>query len=191
MATFFMVCAILGGVILVVQFLFSLVGMDHHGFDFAHGIGDIHHDFGAGGDHDASWFFGMLSFRALVAAVAFFGIGGLVGATWGMAWYVALLIGLIAGVAAMALVAWLMSLMYGLQSEGNVHIEAAVGQTGTVYLTIPSRNNGTGKVTVKVQNRTMEYLAVTPNENQLPTGVRVVVTGVVAPDTVEVGPVPD
>ena len=42
-----------------------------------------------------------------------------------------------------------------------------------------------GKVTLRLQNRTVEYQALTPH-GALPTGSPVVVTAVLGPDTVEV-----
>jgi hypothetical protein len=42
-------------------------------------------------------------------------------------------------------------------------------------------------VTLRLQNRTVEYQALTPHD-ALPTGSKVVVTGVLGPDTVEVVP---
>ena len=62
---------------------------------------------------------------------------------------------------------------------------AAVGKIGTVYLRVPGRRGGAGKVHLNVQNRTVEYLAMT-DADELPTGSRVSVVAVVSPDTVEV-----
>jgi hypothetical protein len=77
--------------------------------------------------------------------------------------------------------------MRNLRAEGTVHIDRAVGQNGSVYLTIPAARGGVGKVLVPVQNRTMEYKAVTPDA-ELPTGANVVVVGIVDSETVEVVP---
>ena len=66
-------------------------------------------------------------------------------------------------------------------------IDRAIGRQGTVYLTVPARKAGAGKVTIKLQNRTVEYKAMT-GEEELPTGAQVVVVSVVAPGTVEVVP---
>jgi hypothetical protein len=52
---------------------------------------------------------------------------------------------------------------------------------------VPGQRAGVGKVTLKLQNRTVEYQALTPYQ-QLPTGSKVVVTAVLGPDTVEVAP---
>jgi hypothetical protein len=97
-------------------------------------------------------------------------------------------IALAAGWAAMYGVHWLMKSLYKLRAEGTAHIEYSVGKVGAVYLRIPAHREGSGKVTLTLQNRTMEYLAVTAGD-AIPTGATIVVTGVVGADTVEVEPV--
>ncbi|HEO70032.1 MAG TPA: hypothetical protein ENN80_02140 [Candidatus Hydrogenedentes bacterium] len=189
MTTVYLVCAIVGGVLLLCQLAMMLLGLagDH---DFDDGAHDV--DAGEHGAHpvdadyhDTSMFFQLLSFRSLVAAVTFFGLAGMAATEAGWPTYPVLLSAVGAGVLAMIIVAWLMRLLYSLRAEGNVHIENAVGMPGSVYLTVPSHREGAGKVTVTVQNRTMEFEAFT-NEEKLPTGTSVVVTGVIAPNTLEV-----
>jgi hypothetical protein len=77
--------------------------------------------------------------------------------------------------------------LHRLKSDGTARIERAVGQNGTVYLRIPAHKAGVGKVLVNVQNRTMEYQAMT-NADELLTGAPVVVVHVLGPETVEVAP---
>ena len=82
MALLFLVCAVVGGTILICQFVLTLVGLGgEHGVDFSH---DVAHDFaadsghaagsdGASGDdgsghdaghqHGSSWLFAAISFR--------------------------------------------------------------------------------------------------------------------------------
>jgi len=187
MSLAFLVCAVLGGVILVCQFLLTLAGLGgEHDFDGGHHveIGDHHGD--AHTDTGSTWFFNVLSFRALVAGVTFFGLAGLaVSANAAYAGY-ALSAGIMAGLLAMVSVAYLMGLLATLQSEGNVRIERAFGAVGVVYLTIPANGGGQGKVTVNVQHRTMEYAAVTESDQPLQTGATVLILGLAAPGVVKV-----
>jgi len=186
MTTFYLVCALSGGIVVIIQFLFTLVGIGHDGGDVGH---DVAHDIHAG-DHDAnaSLFFGMLSVRALSAAVAFFGIGGLMASNSSYPAPAALMSALAAGAVAMVLVAWMMRLLHSLGSEGTVRVDQVLGATGTVYLNIPEHKSGMGKVTIMVQNRTMEYDALTANK-ALAQGTSVVVVDVLGSDTLEVEPV--
>src|SRR6476661_657047 len=97
MTTFFLICATIGGTVLICQFVLSLVGLGGHHFGDMPGDADVHVEFshGAGevqatgdthtadvqsdSDHhvNSSWLFGVISFRTLVAAFAFFGLAGL------------------------------------------------------------------------------------------------------------------
>ena len=177
MMTFFIACAAAGGTVMVLQLILTLVGLAGD-----HDVGD-HHLAGDYADHGSSVFFGILSFRSVVAAVTFFGLGGMVATSSGLPVYAAVLVGCGIGSAAMVLVAWLMRLLHTLGEAGNVRIDSAVGEMATVYLSIPGKRKGAGKVTVRLQNRTMEYQAVTAGDKTLPTGARVVVVGIVGSDT--------
>lgn len=186
MVTIYTVCAIVGSTILVLQLLLTAIGVDGDSSDIAE-IGD---DLEMGDEivdshASSSAFFGILSFRSIVAAVALFGIGGRAGLEAGLWPYFALLLAIAMGVSAMFLVAWLMKVLHSLKSDGTVRIENCIGLPATVYLGIPGAQSGKGKVTVSVQNRTMEYAAVT-SQDQIPTGAHVVVVGIAGLDTLEV-----
>ena len=52
MALLFLVCAVVGGTILICQFVLTLVGLGgEHGIDFSH---DVAHDFVGDAGHDAA-----------------------------------------------------------------------------------------------------------------------------------------
>jgi membrane protein implicated in regulation of membrane protease activity len=198
--TIYLVCALVGGTLLVWQVLMSLVGLGaDHGLDVDHEVSfdhDVGHEIGHGLDHahghghSSSLFLGLLTLRTVAAALTFFGLTGLA-ATAYRPEEPALSLGLAltAGLGALLLVATLMKMLHRLKADGTARIDRAVGQRGTVYLPIPARKQGAGKVTVKLQNRTMEYHAVTPEE-ELPTGASIVVVSVVGPSTLEVVPAP-
>ncbi len=189
MFSIYAVCAGVGTLVAVFQIAMLLLGADH-GMGHIELSHDVHFE-GGGADHDhadSSWFFGVVSVRTLTAALAFFGWAGLASDSAGWPPVLGIFPALAAGLCAMFLMAWLMRLLYRLQSDGNVHIENTIGQGGTVYLAIPGQQAGMGKVTVTVQNRTMEYQAVT-DKDALPTGTAVVVVDVLGPDTVQVAPV--
>jgi serine/threonine protein kinase len=201
METLYTACAVLGGTLLGLQFLMSLVGLGHHGdvggHDF-HDGGDFHdaggHD-GHASPHDVthdthvSWFVGLLTFRTVIAALTFFGLAGRAASAAEVSPVESLAAALAAGGAALFGVAWMMRSLYSLKAEGTVRIQRAVGQTGTVYLPIPGNKAGAGKVHLNLQNRTVEYQAVTAQDT-LAAGSKILVVGVVSNDTVEVIPVP-
>jgi hypothetical protein len=217
--TVFTLAALVGGTVLVVQFFMMLLGMTHHGADFgsAHGA-----DFGSGGDfahtasgdmsaghgswdHSAdasaahhsvgSWFYEMLSIRTLSAAVTFFGLAGNTALAYDYSPLGSFVVATLAGLAAMYIVYWLFKQVYKLQHTGTENIRNAIGASAVVYVPIPGKRAGAGKVTFRLQNRNVEYQAVTEDENRLATGEKVVVVGIVNFDTVRVArapsPVPD
>jgi hypothetical protein len=120
----------------------------------------------------------LLSFRGIVAFFAVYGWGALAISRAGRPWLVALLVGLILGIAAMFLVAVTMQLFVRLQTDGTVDPLNAVGLAGEVYLSVPGRRDGEGKVNVVIQEKMTECAAVTDEEDPIPTGERVTVIGV-------------
>jgi membrane protein implicated in regulation of membrane protease activity len=185
MSLLYTICAVVGGTLFLLQFLITLLGFGGHdaGAHF-----DVHH---SGGDaHGGSWLMGMFSFRAVVAALTAFGLGGLAAHASGAVPALSLSFAVFCAVASMFIVALMNRSMRHLEDDGTVRIEQAVGRTGTVYLTIPAQKAGTGKVTLSLQNRTVELSALTPRQ-ALPTGTKVVVTAVLGTDTVEVAIAPD
>src|SRR5262249_28786695 len=141
--------------------------------------------------HDAShethssWFVGLLTFRTVVFALAFFGLAGRASSAAEVEPGSSLAVALLAAVAALFGVAYLMRSLYRLRSAGSVRIQRAVGSKATVYLTVPGNKACVGNVLLNVQNRTVEYQAVTAHD-ALPTGAPVTVVAVLGPDTVEV-----
>jgi membrane protein implicated in regulation of membrane protease activity len=153
------------------------VAGDHHTSVGTAADGQIHHP-------DSSWLFGVLSFRTLVTAAAFFGLAGLAAQKSGFAPTSSLLVGVMAGVAAMYGMYWLTRSISSLDSSGNQRIGNAVGRRATVYIPIPADQKGAGKVHLSMQNRIVEYQAVTDEPEKLKTGEAVEVVGVAGSDTV-------
>lgn len=184
METVFLVCAAVGGTVLVLQFALGLLGLasDHdvdHGHDHDHGAGD-HSD-------GTDWFAGLFTVRSVTAGLTFFGLSGMVALSRGADELTALAVAAFGGAFALYAVAQIMHGLKRLGDDGTARIEHAVGETGTVYVPIPAGNAGPGKVTVTVQKRTVEYAAYTAAE-ALPTGARVRVVAVRGPNAVEVEP---
>ena len=85
-------------------------------------------------------------------------------------------IGAVLGALAMYGVAKIIQLTARLASNGTLQMRNALGQTATVYLMIPARGAGQGKVNLTVQERFIEASAITDGAVSLPSGafVRVV-----------------
>jgi hypothetical protein len=174
--------AIVGGVLVGIQVVLQLLGLGgDHDIDADHG--DLHGEAGAEGH--GNLFFGVLSFKALSAFAGVYGLVGLVVWDKGLGGVARVATAAGAGVASMFVVAWLMRGLARLQASGTVNVRNAVGATGTVYLRIPARGEGRGKVTVEVQGRSMELPAVTDGDT-LETGTQVTVEAVEGDDLLKV-----
>jgi len=198
----FAVVAIPATLILVIQTILLLlgVGSDHDVSTHAGGMHDVHmHDFNghdaaphdAGLAHDsgadtaydvhpqestAGYHDTGLRLFTLQGIVAFFALGGWVGIAlvdFGLSAPLAAFLALVAGTLSLFLVAWLLRLMLGLQSSGNLDISNAIGLVGEVYLHIPGDQKGFGKVTLLLQERSIELDAMTDDADDIATGAQV------------------
>ncbi|NMA25607.1 MAG: hypothetical protein GX936_08070, partial [Clostridiales bacterium] len=96
---------------------------------------------------------------------------------------------LFCGTAALIGIAVLFKLTARLQSAGNISLENAVGKKAKVYITIPGRGKGIGKIVLTFQERFMECDAVSDSPDALKTGTLVAVTGVADENTLIVNPI--
>ena len=181
--------AIIGGVLFIFRLaLFFIAGdvsdvegtdgfFDVGDVDVSDGSSEIHH-----GDTDLS--FKVLSLQGLTAFFMMFGIFGLafVAAGWQVIWTVA------GGTAMGALAIWLNGLVFNtmlrMQSEGTINLENAIGQDGSVYLSIPAK--GSGQVQVSVQGSLKIYDAISKEKKKISTGEKVKVVGVITGNTLVV-----
>ena len=205
-ATFFMICAVVGGTILICQFVLTLVGLGgEHGVDLSH---DVSHDFAGGAGHDAgggaahggdgsghdaghhgtAWLFAAISFRTLVAAVTFFGLVGMAARSAQQPVGIQLVLAVLAGIGAMYGVHWLITAIGRLGEDATLRVKTALGQEGTVYVPIAGARAQAGKIQLRMQNRLVEYEAVTSLPERLATGTKVRVVGL-AGNVLEVEPV--
>lgn len=178
MTTIFLVCALLGGGILVLQLFASLLGLGL-GMDAEHHVAD--------GAVDG---LNLLTVRGLAAALAFFGITGSGVLAAGLGTVLATVLGVVAGAAAATAVALVLRRLRNLETDGVVRIEGAVGLSGRVHVRVPDGAREPGKVLLTLQERLVEVPAVSL-DGELPTGTAITVVGVAGPDTVEVVRTPD
>jgi hypothetical protein len=183
MATWFTLCAAVGGTLLVVQFVLTLTGLggDHDlDGDVPDNPDDVLVD-----HHGSAAFFKLLSFRTLVAGITFFGLAGRAAQESQFDPATTLLAALAAGFLAMWGVQWLMRQIARLRADGTVRIADTVGRTGVVSLTVPDTAGGIGKVNVMLGDRTLELTAQSAH-GPLPTGTPVRVTRRLGSELVEV-----
>lgn len=209
MTTLFISCVAIGGTILAVQFVLMMVGfldlgvdvVDDFGADSVDGIDSIDGvDHVDGVDHTGehgpahvsqgfAWIWSVLSFRNLTTGVTFFGLIGMTAHSMGVSPSLQLSSAATAGLAAMYGMHWLMRSIFRLARDSTMQVQRAIGETGTVYLSVPAAKTGRGKVHVKVQGRLEEFAAITAVPDKLPVGAKVVVVDVVDGETLAVLPV--
>jgi hypothetical protein len=157
----------------------------------AHGSGHAggHHAGAAHSSHVATWLIRVLTLRTVATALAFFGLAGLAAHAADCSPFTTMLIAVAAGIGSMYAVYSMFCGMKSLRAEGTARIQRSLGKEATVYLHVPGNRQGRGKIQINLQNRTMEYLALTDGE-RIPTGATVVVTEVLGSDLVRVEPIP-
>lgn len=193
--------AIPSTVILLVQTALMLIGIGHEGsaddigfgeHDIAGADADGDFDFDGDGDfgdgvfgdrempvdHDISGMDGLRVFtvRGIIAFLVVFGWVGMVLDSSKAPAAVTILVATICGAAIMVALAMLMRWVMKLRDNGNADNRNAIGVAGKVYLTIPPKRSGEGKVNIMLQGSYVERDAVTDEEEAIPTGAEVVVT---------------
>ncbi len=120
-------------------------------------------------DHDTGMDFQFLSIKNMIAFFTIFGWSGIACIDSGMANWLTLLISTSCGVVMMVIMASIVYFMGKLTESGTLNLKNAIGQTGSVYLTIPAKRTGMGKVQIKVQGlQTLD--ALTDSEEDIKTG---------------------
>jgi len=167
---FFLICAGIGSFFVVVKLVLQFVGGD----------ADIDSDLEVetGGEHsDSDAGFKILSLHGLSSFLMMFGLIGLALYRQSQTSFpVALLGATAAGFVSVWLIGRIFQGAARLQSSGTLPTAAAVGSSGTVYLTIPE--GGTGRVNVSVKGRLREFDAVASDGRTVPTGTAVKVVRV-------------
>lgn len=172
--------------IFVIQSILTFIGADS-------GDGGIDTDFDTGFDTEAAdaaveGGTNLYTFRNFVNFILGFGWSAILLQEKITSVPLLLIISVIIGVALVAIVMYLFKWLSGMQQAGNINVfRAAVGCSGTVYLTIPGERKGEGKVQISINNAVREYGALTDGD-PLKTGTPIRVTEVVNASTVVVEP---
>jgi len=170
---FFLVCALVGGLFVLLKFIMMFSGFDHDtsaDMDTGGGGIDAHHS-----DSDAGFKF--LSLHGITSFLMMFGLVGLALYRQSQLGIFISMVGAIAsGMASVWIIGKLFMLTVKLKSSGTISIDSTVGAQGKVYLTIPKEGDGTGRVLISVRNSLREYDAITQESESLSTGtpIRVV-----------------
>jgi hypothetical protein len=193
----YLACAVFGGGFFILRTILMLTGLGDTDsdvdtveighLDFDHGDmdhgdmdhGDLDHEEGHledidHGDHAQVETGGLklLTIQGLTAFLMMFGLTGYaLSRSSFLGSIVIIVIGGLVGFFSMWLIAKGFALMRSLQSSGTMQIYDAMGEEGTVYLTIPPE--GIGKIQITISGRLMVMDAVSQDKVVLKTGERV------------------
>lgn len=170
---FFYGVGILSLLVVIIQLAMTLLGFDGHsadaGFDVA--VGDFDHGSGIG----------VFSTQTISAFFVAFGWVGVAASKSGvnMLWVGA--IAFVSGLISMFLMYWMLRSLLRLQSKGNLDYQNAVGEVGTVYVTIPGSDRDGGQIQVNFQGRLTTASARKVSPGELKPGQRVRIVGLNGP----------
>ncbi len=163
---------------------------DTSGIDMADGVdlgdadlgGDTDLDADAvtdGGDPADISAFRLLTLQTVVTFLAVFGWVSIICLNAGMPTAGGVLVGAVCGFLMMLLVAKMVQLSKKLVENGILDLRGAIGETATVYVMIPPKETGTGKITMQLQGRFCELDAVNAGDSAIPAGTQVLVTDII------------
>lgn len=167
--------AVISLVALVFQAILSVVFGMEHGADAA-----------SVGDHDSGM--GIFSVRGVTAFFTGFGWTGVICTKQGLSLPVTLALALVVGGALMIGIFLMMRAFLRLQSNGNIDYGNAVGQLGTVYVTIPPVQRSGGQVETMIQGRLVTAEALQKGSQPLQPGTKVKVVARIGSSTLIVEP---
>lgn len=119
--------------------------------------------------------FGWFSFKNLVNFFLLFSWVGLSCLNAGFSTWLTLLISTLSGVAFVFVMLLLFKAINKLSQDGTPKLSSIIGETGTVYLTIPEKDKGKGKVNI-VLGDSVKTLDAISESNEIKTGTSIKVT---------------
>ena len=128
-------------------------------------------------DHGISFQF--LTLKNMVGFFTIFSWTGIACIDAGFSQPVTLLVSTAAGLGMMTIMAGMFYMISKAGANGTMRMEKAIGVTGEVYLTIPSKRSSLGKVQIKVMGSLRTLDAMTDNDHDIPTGKLIKVSQII------------
>lgn len=124
--------------------------------------------------------FRLLSVQSVIAFLCIFGWSGIAALSCGMPVWGAILLALALGLAAMFLVAKIIQWSSKLAQNGTFDMKNLLGEIGSVYVPIPPKGQGSGKINISCGERFMEFDAVSDESDFIKTGTPVRVVDIIS-----------
>lgn len=161
----FFVIAVAGTVGLLTQVILSFFGIgdaDADGGDDGFDIEGLH----------------LFTIRGIIAFFTMGGWTGVVLTTLNFPDWLSIIVSVLVGTLALFCVALIFKLLLKTESNGIMSLDNAVGKVATVYLRIPKKNQGHGKINVTVNDKYCELDAISFDDIEHGVGENVKVVGV-------------
>lgn len=128
-------------------------------------------------DFDHGSGIGIFSTQTLAAFFLGFGWSGVVAIRAGLSTLPAIFVAFGVGVVSMAAMFVMLRSLLSLQAKGNLDYDSAIGNEGTVYVTIPGSDQDGGQIQVTFQGRLTTASARKVSPGEMKPGERVRITG--------------
>lgn len=172
----FWVIALVASVVFVIQFILTLVGMDHS---------DIDVDFDGDGTMDLGDGMNLFTIKNLFGFFVGFGWTGVCLYDSINNDFVRILIALIVGILFVMMFVVIYKQTRKMDRNGAFDINDCIGKTASVYLRIPAGGEGKGKVQISINGSVHEIDALT-DEDAIPSGQNVKIVEIVDSETLKV-----
>ncbi len=184
----FWVVAFPSTAVFILQVIMTFIGLGDNGEMFSDvqdsmdeipgDLTDLDMNDSAGEVLDFKYKFKLLTIRSVVVFFTVASWSGIVATTSGVGKIFTLIIAFISGFVMMYIVSYIYYFLTKFVEDGTMNAKNAINKEGLVYLTIPKRREGVGKVEVVVQGALRTLDAATDGE-EIPTGSKVVVISIV------------
>ncbi len=169
-------CALIASTLFVVQFVLTLLGMDHT---------DIDVDFDGSDTMDLGNGMNIFTMKNLVNFIMGFGWAGVCLKDSISSPFLLIVISVIVGMAFVAMFVFIYAKTRKLEKNGAFDIKDCQDRTAQVYLRIPAGGEGKGKVQISLNGAVQELDAIT-DEDAIPSGTTVKIVEVMEGDILKV-----
>ena len=130
-------------------------------------------------DGDSGIGFQFITLKNLIGFFTIFSWVGIACINAGFSTPVIIVVSIFSGVLMMVMMASIYYFMSKLSESGTLKINNSIGKQGEVYLFIPAKRSGKGKVNINVQGSYREFDAVTDEEEEIQRGSLITVVDVI------------
>lgn len=172
------------GILALVVLFFQMLLMLVFGLDDASDVGSM--DVGDVGDHDSG--LSIFSIKGITAFFVGFGWTGVICIKQGLSMPLAVLFAFLVGLAMMFAIFLMMKSFMRLQESGTLDYGNAIGQTGSIYVTVPPVQRSGGQVEVMIQGRLVTAEALQKGTLPIAPGTKVRIVERIGSSTLIVEP---